>query len=349
MAVAARHVFAAGVALLGVGAFAFTPVALPLQALTLRTVAVPAGDLAQLPAWIAEGAAGLDDRIGIGGPVPRTTITAPLPGPSAVLRDTGSAVAGYAFSPSADPGAGAAADGTATAPAALSEAAEADALGRALGDPTVLAAVLQTASIDFRTLVHDAVTAVVGAVVDLAGDAVNVPGAVANNVLPLVAALINIPVAVAVQFMSSAGLVFEALATLDPVAVTDAFNQGAADVQKAALDAVDGVADAWDTMRGDVTTALRPPAPSVAASPSRASHSSVPSVVASDRAATDHSEAGLARAIADDVPSEAKADGRSSATPGVGRKTAKTAVSDAGPTAGTQRETREHADTTKSE
>lgn len=354
MAVAARHVCTAGVALLGVGAFAFTPVALPLQALTLRTVAVPAGDLAQLPLWISEGAAGLDDRIGIGGPLPHAGAAVPLPGPSAVIRDSGTTVP-YPFTPSIGGAAATAPDGT-TTPATIIDSAEAAALARAVGDPTVFAAVMDSAAIDVRALVHDALTAVVGAVADLAGDALGVPGAVVTNVLPLVAAALNVPVAVVAQFMSSAGLVVEALATLDPVAVTAAFNQGVVDVQDAALEAVAGVVDAWDGMRGEVTTALRPPATPVAPSASRAPRSSIPlpSVGMSDTTATAHSDAGLAQAVADDLSSDTKsdagkADGRTSATPGVGRKTSKTGAADTGAVTGSGGGTRSPGDTTKSE
>lgn len=326
MAVSARRVCLAGVALLGVGAIAATPVAPPLQALTLRTVAVPAGDMAQLPAWIAEAAAGLDDRSPVVAAPPRPRITPPLPSPGAVVRDS----AGSAVPPNASItlAAGPPEGASVPAAAALPDSTEvADGLARALQDPTELAAVMATAAIDVRTLIHQAVTSVVGVVTDLASDALGdlrVPRAVVNNFLPLVAAVVNIPVSVAAQFMTSAELVIEALATLDPAAVADAFNQGVADVQGAANDAVGGVVTAWDTLRSDVTTGLRPAATSDATSvPSRRWAAPAP---ASGSAVAERVNAAEAAAVgADDLPSVTETADRTSARPGVHPKAPKVA------------------------
>ena len=231
MAVAARHLSAIGVALVGVGAIAFTPVGPTLEALNLRTESVPPLEASQLPDWVTGGAVDPGGQIGVFGSPPRSVTANQLPGPGAAVN---TAVAGFDLT--------AIDDGTTVLPAAGPAAA---------ADPLI------DLADGFELPVEGALAPLIAVVNDLlsAVDVVAVVSALVTDAKPIVDSVANVPIAIGSQLIASAAAVVAALVTFSPLAVLTVLGQALVDLAAAAIGALTGVADAVDIVSPDVPVA----------------------------------------------------------------------------------------------
>lgn len=250
----ARPLTTVGVALLGAGAIAVSPVAPPMPG-ALR-VASPDVALTQLPSWITEGAANIAAQVGDIGGLLGSEIANPLPILNTVVHNQIFNALGLG-SALVDSGT------TLVQGLVLAPVAVANAIVAAIENPTQIPAILAQLSETFIDLAAGVVTPVVGTLTDIATTtvdrAIGVVTAVVANTVPILNSFVNIPVAIGTQLLASGSAVIAALATLNPITVINAVGQGFVDVEETTFDAFAGVVNAFGDLRGDVLDALDSP------------------------------------------------------------------------------------------
>ena len=187
MDIPAHQLVATGVALVGAGAIALTPVGPSLHSLILRSQTVPPIAAAELPGWMTQGAADLAERIAeASGLPPAAVLSVPKP------------VTGHAIIAGAELG------GTAveTPPAVVSNLTP-DLTPVSIGGDLLHAVIDNPIPVTFEgltSLVTNAVAPVVGVVRDIAVGSVEEVGrvlrALADVAMPIVAAILHLPVAI---------------------------------------------------------------------------------------------------------------------------------------------------------
>jgi len=268
MQVALRRSYAAGgVALLGAGYIAMSPIAPPLPDLHLPSLKAPAVELTALPTWLAwlqTGTVQLQEQLAALGAGIQARIDDPLPIITQLIVNG----VGYAqdFATAFNTSAGVIAEALVGLPLQLVLAIQA-----AIANPANIPAILNDLVTGLVDTVTDAVTPVVDAVTTVATTvfthALGVADAIITNAPDIATAALRAPILIGTQVVDSTVAVLAAIATLRPGNVIGAIGQGLVDLEGATVGAITPIGHALRALQLDIADALAAtPAPLAAAS-----------------------------------------------------------------------------------
>ena len=267
MQVALRRSYAAGgVALLGAGYIAMSPIAPPLPDLHLPSLKAPAVELTALPTWLAwlqTGTVQLQEQLAALGEGIQARIDDPLPIITQLIVNR----VGYAqdFATAFNTSAGVIAEALVGLPLQLVLAIQA-----AIANPANIPAILNGLVTGLVTTVTDAVTPVVDAVTTVATTvfthALGVADAIITNAPDIATAVLRAPILIGTQVVDSTVAVLAAIATLRPGNVIGAIGQGLVDLEGATVGAITPIGHELRALQLAIADALAAPAPLAAAS-----------------------------------------------------------------------------------
>ncbi|MGY4649185.1 hypothetical protein [Mycobacterium sp. URHB0021] len=262
MQIALRRSYAtAGVALVGAGVIAMSPIAPQVPDMHPPTLQAPAVELTALPSWLQwvdDGTLQLQTQIAGVVAQLQSQIADPLPVLVQIARNQGANIQrlASAFTTSG----GDIADGFVGAPAALLNAIN-DAIANPADIPAIVASLVNGAVqnvADAAAPVIDAVTAIATITVTRAGGAAQ---ALAANIEPVTLATLTAPFAIGEQVVTSTMAVLAAVATLDLTQVIQAVGEGAFAIEGVAAQQFGNISGALTTLRDDVFGAVSEPLP----------------------------------------------------------------------------------------
>jgi len=262
MQVALRRSYAAGgVALLGAGYIAMSPIAPPLPDLHLPSLKAPAVELTALPTWLAwlqTGTVQLQEQLAALGEGIQARIDDPLPIITQLIVNG----VGYAqtFATAFNTSAGVIAQALVGLPLQLVLAIQA-----AIANPANIPAILTGLIDGLVGTVNAAVTPVVDAVTAVATTVFNHALGVANAILTaapgIATAVLEAPIAIGTQVVDSTVAVLAAIATLRPGNVVGAIGQGLVDLEGAVVGAITPIGHELRDLQLAIRDALAAPVP----------------------------------------------------------------------------------------
>lgn len=257
MQVALRRSYAAGgVALLGAGYIAMSPIAPSLPDLHVPSLRAPAVELTALPSWLEwleTGTEQLQAQLAALGEGIQARIEDPLPIVTQLIANG----VGYAqeFATAFNTSAGVIARALVGLPLALVTAIQ-DAIENPANIPAILTGLVDS----LVETVNDAVTPVVNAVTTVATavftHALGVADAIITNTPDIATAVLRAPIIFGAQVVDSTVAVLAAIATLRPLNVIGAVGQSLVDLEGAAVDAVTPIGQAVRALQLDIRDAL---------------------------------------------------------------------------------------------
>ena len=263
MQVALRRSYAtAGVAFVGAGVIAITPIAPPVPDMHLPSLRSPAVELTALPSWLQwvdDGTANVQAQIAAVVGLIQDEIADPLPVLSQIVQNqiANAQLLASAFTTSG----GVIASTIAGLPAALLNA-----ISDAIDDPTQIPVIISDLVDGLVFAAASAAAPVINAVTDVVTTtvvrAVGVASALASNVAPITLAALSAPFAIGETVINSGIAVLAAVATLNPLNVIGALGAGAVAIEAEAFNQVANIVGALGDLRDDVVAALSVPLPS---------------------------------------------------------------------------------------
>jgi hypothetical protein len=281
MQIALRRSYAtAGVALVGAGVIAISPIAPPVPDMHLPSLRAPAVELTALPSWLQwvnDGTANVEAQIGAVVSLIQSEIADPLPILSQIVQNQ--IADAQRLASASTTSAGIMAGAAAALPAALLNA-----ISDAIADPSQIPVIVSNLVDNLVGAGSLAAASMINAVTDVVTTtvtrAVGVASAVVSNVAPITLAALEAPFAIGDTVINSGMAVLAAAATLNPLNVIGALGDGSVAVEAEMFNQAANIVGALGDMRSDVVSALSvplPPAP-VMAAPRTAGPEALPTV-----------------------------------------------------------------------
>jgi hypothetical protein len=269
MQIALRRSYAtAGVALVGAGVIAVSPIAPPVPDLHLPSLRAPAVELTALPSWLQwvnDGTANVEAQIGAVVALIQSEIADPLPVLSQFVQNQ--IANGQRLADAFTVSGGIVAGTVAGLPAVLLNA-----ISDAIDDPSQIPVIVSTLVQGLVEAGALAAATVINAVTDVVTTtvtrAVGVASALVSNVAPITLAALNAPFEIGQTVINSGIAVLAAAATLNPLNVISALGEGAVAVEAEMFNQASNFVNALGDLRDDVLSAMSvplPPAPIMAA------------------------------------------------------------------------------------